>query len=375
MRLSRRTLLAGAAAGGGLAVVWALLPRTYAPPLEPGRGEVAFGVWLKIGRDGVVTLAVPQLEMGQGITTLLPQVAAMELGADWRQVAVQPAPVSGAYPNLPLAARWTPLREPLLPALADEPDDWLLRRWAEDNRFMATAEGTSLAAYELPCREAAAAARAMLAMAAAERWGVAWEECEAANGFILHGNRRASFGELVEQAAEFTAPDPPPLRPEAPADAAPPGGTVSRPEEERVIDFPRLDLPAKVDGTYQFAADVRLPGMVYAAIRHGPLDHAELSSFEREQAARRRGLIGVVNGSRWLAAVASDWWTAERALDNMVPRFRVPNPANSARIEELLDLGIDELYLHHVGREQDEFLDVFGERVLPHLPVTPRALL
>ena len=340
MRLTRRTLLAGAAAGGGLAVVWALLPRTYSPPLEPGRGEVAFGVWLKIGRDGVVTVAVPQLEMGQGVTTLLPQVAAMELGADWRQVAVEPVPVSGAYPNLPLAARWSPLRNPLLPALGDEPDEWLLRRWAEDNRFMATAEGTSLAAYELPCREAAAAARAMLAMAAAKRWDVAWEECEAANGFVLHGERRASFGELAEEAAGFTPPDPPPLRPTPPAEHAPPGGTISHAEEERVIAFPRLDLPAKVDGSYQFAGDVRLPGMVHAAIRHGPLDRPELSSFEREQAAERRGLIGVVDGKRWLAAVASDWWTAERALDDMAPRFRLPNPANSARIEELLDAGV-----------------------------------
>jgi isoquinoline 1-oxidoreductase beta subunit len=340
MRLSRRTLLAGAAAGGGLAVVWALLPRTYGPPLEPGRGEVAFGTWLKIGRDGAVTVAVPQLEMGQGVTTLLPQVAAMELGADWRQVAVESTPVSGAYPNLPLAARWTPLRNGLVPALADEPDDWLLRRWAQDNRFMATAEGTSLAAYELPCREAAAAARTMLAMAAAERWDVAWEECEAQAGFILHGDRRASFGELAEEAARFTPPDPPPLRPEPPAEQAPPGGTVSQAEEERVIAFPRLDLPAKVDGSYQFAGDVRLPGMLHAAIRHGPLDRAELSSFEAEEAAGRPGLVGIVNGKRWLAAVASDWWTAERALDAMAPRFSLPSPANSARIEELLDAGV-----------------------------------
>jgi isoquinoline 1-oxidoreductase beta subunit len=332
--------LTGAAAGGGLAVVWALLPRSYAPPLAPGRSEVAFGVWLKIGQDGVVTVAVPQLEMGQGVSTLLPQIAAMELGVDWRQVAVEPAPVSGAYPNLPLAARWNRLWETLLPALSDEPDDWLLRRWAEDNRFMATAEGTSLAAYELPCREAAAAARAMLAMAAAERWDVAWEECEAENGFILHGERRASFGELAEAAAEFTPPDPPPLRPQAPAEESPPGGSVSRAEEEREIAFPRLDLPAKADGSYQFAGDVRLPGMVHAAIRHGPLDRAELSSFEVEQASGRLGLIGVVDGKRWLAAVASDWWTAERALDDMAPRFRLANPANSARIEELLDAGV-----------------------------------
>jgi len=340
MRLSRRTLLAGAAAGGGLAVVWTLLPRTYSPPLEPGPGEVSFGIWLKIARDGIVTVTVPQLEMGQGVSTLLPQIVAMELGADWRQVAVEPTPASGAFANLPLAARWAPLRRVLAPSLENGPDQWLLRRRAESDAFTATADGTSIAAYEGACREAAAAARTMLAMAAAERWGEGWEECEAASGFILHGDRRASFGELAEAAARFSPPDPPPLRPESPAEVVPPTGTVSDRNDERVLAFPRLDLPAKVDGTYQFAGDVRLPGMVYAAIRHGPLDGPELSSFEAQEAAGRRGLVAVVNGKRWLAAVATDWWTAERALDDLAPRFRVANPANSERIAERLDAGV-----------------------------------
>src|SRR6187397_1414728 len=105
LRVSRRGLLAGGAVGGGLLVAWSLLPRSYDVPLAPGRGEAAFNAWLKIAIDGVVTVAVPQLEMGQGVTTLLPQVVATELGADWRQVAVEPAPASGAYINLPLAAR------------------------------------------------------------------------------------------------------------------------------------------------------------------------------------------------------------------------------------------------------------------------------
>ena len=84
----------------------------------------------------------------------------------------------------------------------------------------------------------------------------------------------------------------------------------------------------------------RLPGMVYAAIRHGPVDRAELSSFEKEAVAGRRGLVGVVEGKRWLAAVATDWWTAEQALDAMAPRFRLTGPVSSARIEEALDAGV-----------------------------------
>ena len=107
MPLSRRGLLIGGAAGGGQLVAWALMPRRYDAPLATAPGERAFGAWLGIGTDGVVAVAVPQLEMGQGATTLLPQIVAGELAADWRQVAVVPAPISGAYANFPLAARWT----------------------------------------------------------------------------------------------------------------------------------------------------------------------------------------------------------------------------------------------------------------------------
>ena len=333
MHVTRRGLLTAAAAGGGLLVAWYLLPRDYADPLSPAEGEAAFGAWLKIAGNGVITVAVPQLEMGQGITTLLPQVIAMELGADWRQMAVEPAPISGAYANYALAARWAPLWHPLIPALANGPDDLLLRRWAESELFTATAEGTSLENYELPCREAAATVRAMLAMTAADRWGVAWEECEAEQGFIIHGERRASFAELAQDAAAQTPPDPPPLRPTPPAD--PPDIGVEG--EGRSLPFPRLDLPSKVDGSFQFAGDIRLPDMVYAAIRHGPADRAELTRFDRSAAAAIPGLVGIVQGKRWLAAAAASWWAAERAVAAMAPRFDVARTVDSTAISQQLD--------------------------------------
>jgi len=331
-------MLIGGAAGGGLIVAWTLAPRSFPAPLSAGKGEAAFDAWLKIASDGVVTVAVPQLEMGQGITTLLPQIVAMELGADWRQVAVEPAPVSGAYPNVPLAERWAPLRRSPFAFLADDPgewpDDWLARRWAEDARFTATADGTSLAAYELPCRNAAAGARAMLAMAAAERWGVPWEECDAQEGFVVHGRRRLSFAELALDAAGYAPPDPPPLRPMPPAEAPSEMGA------EAPIFFPRLDLPSKVDGSYLFAGDVRLPDMAYAAIRHGPLDEARLAGFDKQHAAASPGLLNVVRGKRWIAAVATSWWAAERALDRLRPRFALTGAVDSLRIEEALEQAV-----------------------------------
>ena len=109
MRISRRGVLAGAAAGGGLAIAFVLMPQRFGAPLAPTEGEAGFNAWLKIAADGVVTVAMPQCEMGQGVTTLLPQIVAMELGADWRQIAVEPAPPTGAYPNVPLAAHWAQL--------------------------------------------------------------------------------------------------------------------------------------------------------------------------------------------------------------------------------------------------------------------------
>lgn len=341
MKLTRRQLLVGAAAGGGLLVAFNLLPRDFPNPIVPGEGEYAFDAWLKIATDGVVTVAVPQLEMGQGVTTLLPQIVAMELGADWRQVGVEPAPVSGAYANLPLAARWAPLWRPAIAALANEPDDYLLKNWAEGERFTVTADGLSQAAYELPCRRAAASARALLAMAAAARWDVAWEECEVTGGFVSHGDQRLPFGDLVAEAAALTPPDPAPLRPEAPRDpASSDAGEGEADEDARAIPFPRLDLPSKVDGSYTFAGDVRLPDMVYAAIRHGPRDQAELVGFDAERASRIDGLVGIVRGKRWLAAAASNWWAAEQALTAMAPRFSAESMVRSDALDAALDDGV-----------------------------------
>jgi isoquinoline 1-oxidoreductase subunit beta len=249
MRLTRRGILIGALAGGGLAVGYALRPRRYDPPLAAQPGEMAVDAWIRIGGDGVVTVSVPQLEMGQGITTLLPQIVAVELGADWRQVAAEPAPPSALHVNLPLASRWAALWMPAFPHLASIGSP-ITRRWAEGAVFTSTADGQSLAAYEYPARMAAAAARALLAQAAADKWGVDWTECDAKDGFVVHGRQRLPFAALAAAAATFDPPASPPLR--------------QNPARERATSatrFPRLDLPAKVDGSFRFAGDVRLPGM------------------------------------------------------------------------------------------------------------------
>ena len=342
--LTRRGVLIGAAAGGGLLAAWGLVAGFPGRGSERAFSETAFNAWLRIGRDGVVTVAVPQLEMGQGITTLLPQIVAQELGADWRRIAVEPAPVGGAFANVPLAASWAPLWMPTLASLAKDDGDgegsWLARDWARRSRFTATADGTALDAYEAPAREAACAVRTMLMQAAADRWGVDWEACTVAAGEVRHETRRAGFGDLAEDAAGFDPPSSLPLRPLASESTAAyaPGAA---------IPFPRLDLPAKATGQANFAADVRLPGMVFAAIRQAPRG-AEAQLARYDPALANLPGIRLVRGKDWLAATGSTWWAAEQALVRVAPRFRVSRPAESQAIDALLDKAVRKARTHRI---------------------------
>jgi len=337
MGLSRRQILVGAAAGGGLWLGFSLLPRKIIPPIAPAQGEVAFDAWIRLGLDGVVSIAIPQLEMGQGVLTLLARVVAEEMGADWRQVSVQMAPPSAAFPNLALAREWAPL---WMPFGLETP--WRVESWAQDHRFMVTGGGTSLAAYEAPARHAGASARALLAMAAAARWGVDWQACTVAQGQVTHQGRSFSFGALAQEAAALTPPDPPPLRERPIADAAGAKGVL------------RLDAPAKVDGTWQFAGDVRLPGMAYAAIRHAPwAQEAALGHYDPARAQGISGFERLVAGPDWLAAVASDGWAAERALQALAPRFVLRAPVESEALQEALDAALAGDTRHGHGSKGD----------------------
>lgn len=329
-RITRRGLLIGGALGGGLLVAWGLTPRRFPLPVAPRAGETAFNAWLRIDETGLVTVAVPQLEMGQGVGTVLAQVAAMELGADWGQVAAEPAPVSGVYANVPLAAKWAPLWLPFGAELGggSARDSRIARGWAERHRFTATADGTALAAYEQPLREAACAVRTLLMQAAAARWEVDWRQCRVGGGLVSHGAHRARFGELASDAAGYSPPRDLPLGP-APAEPPRDAGSV----------YPRLDLPAKAEGRALFAGDVRVPGLVYAAIRHAPRgQEAALGAHDPARLGDPR--VRLVKGADWLAAVAPSWWLAERALTRLAPAFRVTNPADSQAIDARLDKAV-----------------------------------
>lgn len=289
MRLSRRTLLAGAAGGGGLLLAYALWPRGATPALRASKGVFLLGPGISVGSDGRVTIAVPQVETGQGIWTGLAQVAADELGAAWDKVAVAPALPSGEWAN----------------GLAEE-EGWLealgpWERWRlDEGSLRITAGSTSVRAMAAPMRQLGAAARALLKAEAGERWGVAPSECDAADGFVLHEGKRLAFGELAEGAATRSLPSEAPLRSGR-------GPLIGRP-------LPRLDAVPKARGSLRFAGDVRLPhlpdrSMIPAAmalvgeptrVARPPIEAAKAIPIASAPA----------KPSVWAGAILAEWSTA-----------------------------------------------------------------
>jgi len=299
MEYNRRNILVGGGLGAGLVVAWGLWPRAYPPSLTVEPGEQAFGAWLKIGRDGIVTVAVPQAEHGQGIATTLAQVVADELGADWRTVAVEPAPPGPLYAN-PVGV------DSLFEGAFGRLPEGLRDEWLRRDRVMLTAGSSSLRMFEGPARAAAATARALMAQAAARRWGVDWSECEAKDGFIVHGDKRLRFAELAEAAAGETVPLPLPLG----------SGGAGRLAGK---DVPRLDSPAKLDGSVNFTADIRLPDMLHVALRHAPLGRTRAIRIDRTAAMKVPGVVEVIEGEDWVAVAAGSWWVAQKGLDAAAP--------------------------------------------------------
>jgi len=162
--------------------------------------------------------------------------------------------------------------------------------------------------FEKPCRIAGATARMLLCQAAAERWNVNWEACEANQGFVTYEDKKLSFAELVAEAAELDPAETPPLR-------------ASPTRQLSAYETPRLDIAAKIDGSASFAGDIRLPDMLYASIRGGPIGDTRLKSLNRKGADKVKGLVRVLKTDSWVAALASNWWAANSALDLMAPVF------------------------------------------------------
>jgi len=246
MRTTRRVFLkTGLAAGTGL-VLGFHLPWIPAEAAEGGTGaSFAPNAWLSVGSDGLVTLTLDKAEMGQGATSALAMILADEMGVAWENVRLGAAP--------------------------ENPAGW--------SRRMSTGGSSSVRGSWERLRKAGAAAREMLIAAAAKTWGVAPYACRAERGAVLHppSQRRLTFGELATTAATLPVPAEPPLK-----DV----------RDLRLVGqpLPRLDLPAKVDGSARFGLDVRVPGMKFASLLRAPSFGARVRAVRD---ARARAVPGV----------------------------------------------------------------------------------
>lgn len=240
-------------------------------------GPVQMGSFIKINPDGSVLLTVPTFEIGQGSHTSLAMILADELGVNWDDVSVS-APVLDASMNTP---------------------GW---------QSQIVAGSFSVRLWYAPLRQAAATAREMLAAAAADVWSVDPVEISVANSVITHessGNSAKLF-EFVEAASLLTPPEAPTMR----ADHSLVGRSV-----------PRVDLPGKVNGSAVYGIDVRVPNMVYAAIRHSPTYKGEVVSVDRSGLEGLPGVIDVVRLPTAVMVVAETYWQAKTAVDALEIAF------------------------------------------------------
>ncbi|MFZ1426039.1 MAG: molybdopterin cofactor-binding domain-containing protein [Geminicoccaceae bacterium] len=272
--LSRRSLLrVGAAVGGGL-----MLEVALPWPLQPVAAAEAHGfapnAFVRIDRDGTVTLTMPQVEMGQGVYTAQAMLIADELDVDMAQVTVEHAAADDKLYANPLIG------------------------------FQATGGSTSVRAFFTPLRQAGATARAMLIAAAAGQWQVDPAACMAASGAVIHtpSGRRLGYGELADRAA---------------AQPVPQQVALKAPEQRKLIGTPakRVDSAAKVNGAAVFGIDVKVPGMKIATVAACPVFGGKLRSVDDGKALAVRGVRQVVRLEDAVAVVADHMGAAKKGLD------------------------------------------------------------
>ena len=274
--LSRRTFLkVSAAAGGGLLLSF-ILPRTiWSKEAAGARAADMFApnAFIRIGRDGLVTLIMPYVEMGQGTYTSIPMLIAEELEVDLTQVTLEAAP----------------------------PDE---RRYANSIfQIQATGGSTSVRAAWEPLRLAGATARTMLVSAAAQTWKVDPTACHAEKGEMIHATsgRRLKYGALVDTVAKLPIPDHVALK--APEDFTLIGTSAKR-----------LDTPDKVNGKAQFSIDVMIPGMKIATVAACPVFGGRLAGVDDGKAKRIKGVHQVVLLDNAVAVIADHMWAAKQGL-------------------------------------------------------------
>lgn len=375
----RHFLLGGAAVAGALLVGWGFLPprqRLEGDTALPGREtDVALNGWVMVGNDNLVSVMLAKNEMGQGVMTALAVLVAEEIDVPLSMVRVVAAPIDKIYGDTTLLADGLPFHPEDQSAIRHL-GHWLSRKLAREIGVIATGGSSSVRDSWLPMREAGAEARARLISAAAARWGVPVSECETSNGKVKHARGLvASYGDLAAEAAKLPSP----------------GFQLKPAGSFRLIgkDVPRLDVPAKSDGTARFGMDIRPKGLVYAAVMMCPVFGGKLVSVDTREANEHPGVLRVVKlaGDRSgapdaVAVIAGSWWTAQSTLALLTPEWDEGQQA-SLSTETLMEQLSHSLThgsgttLHSVGDgvDQDDLPQAlqseYSAPYLPHLPMEP----
>ena len=273
-KINRRSFVVGTAAvSGGLALGFDL---PFGPKLghaEVGGPEV--NAWVVVQPDETVIIRIARSEMGQGTLTGLAQLAAEELECDWSKVKYE-------FPT---------------------PGQNVARKRVWGDFFTAGSRGIRESNDFV--RKGGAAARIMLVQAAAEQWKVPAAECTAADGVITHkaSSRSTTYGKVADAAGKI----------EPPTDIK-----LKDPKDWKIIGkgLKRLDTAEKVTGKAIYGIDVRLPGMLYAAIKACPVNGGKVKSFDTAKITGNNGVKKVVQiEDNAIAVIGDSWWQAKTALD------------------------------------------------------------
>jgi isoquinoline 1-oxidoreductase beta subunit len=283
--VSRRAFLGNMFSAGALVLAARVFPvdGLASTPADVGNAAWHPSVYLGLETDGTVIIVAHRSEMGTGIRTVLPTVAAEELDADWKRVKIEQAIGDAKYGS------------------------------------QNTDGSCSIRDFYDAMREAGATARTMLELAAASKWGVPVAECKARNHQVVHSgtNRKLGYGELAQLASTQAVPKKEELKFKSPA-------------EYRYIgkDVPIVDNLDLVSGKGIFGIDAKLPGMVYASIERSPVLGGVIKSYDDKEARKVPGVqqTVVIEGFKpphafkalgGVAVIADNTWAAMQGREKL----------------------------------------------------------
>jgi isoquinoline 1-oxidoreductase subunit beta len=327
--LSRRKFIVGSAVAGGGLALGMQLPFGIAPADAKGARASAESVseinaWVLVKPDDTCVIRVVRSEMGQGTLTGLAQLVAEELECDWSKVTTESPTAGQNYARK--------------------------RIWGE----MGTGGSRGIRTSEDYVRRGGAVARMMLVQAAADQWKVPVGECSVSNGVITHAgsNRKTTYGKVAGAAAKLTAPDPKSVQ-------------LKDPKQWKIAGKPmkRLDTADKLNGSKIFAIDLKMPGMMNAAIKACPVFGGKLVSFDESRIAGMPGVRRAVKvNDATVAVVADTWWHAKTALNALPIVWDEGQGASqsSAIIAERLKEGLTAEVAYQSRKEGDALKAIDG---------------